>query len=148
MRLCIPGDSKHGLPFIDQVVCVDHPVLLDWVIFRENISKDKLDVFVHHQGDSIQQLEFKLCNGVLPPVCQHVLVHGHPLVKQVANLLVSPVQHGRIGHHVDQVLDVGRGDVLHSANIGVDDLTSLLDIFGGDPRPRPELALFCTCKQS
>ena len=59
---------------------------------------------------------------------EDVLVHRHPLLQQVANRLVDPVQHRGIGHHVDETLDVRHCKVPHAPNIGVDDLASLFNV--------------------
>ena len=65
-------------------------------------------------------------------MCQHVMVHSDALVHKVANFLVDSKQEFRVSHHVNEALNVGHRDILHTTNIELKQLASLFDILSCD----------------
>ena len=65
-------------------------------------------------------------------MCQDVMVHSDALVNEVANFLVHAEQEFRVSHHVDEALNVGHCDILHTANIELKQLLSLFNVLGCD----------------
>ena len=63
-----------------------------------------------------------------------MLIHSDVLVDKEADFLVDSKQEFRVGHHVNKALNVGHRDVLHTANIEVKELASLLHMLRRDIR--------------